>query len=91
MDGAKRMSIFKRTKSRAAAVPEGVFTESERERDALWRLTALPRDGFDATYGVLLERCWRHVAAPRLLVMSAPLKSTSAWRASMRGNGSALW
>ena len=33
--------------------------------DALWRLTALPREEFDATYGGMLARCWRYVAAPR--------------------------
>ena len=39
--------------------------EALRERvDALWRLTALPREEFDATYGGMLARCWRYVAAP---------------------------
>ena len=57
------MGIFKRTKRESATVGDGLFTKSERERmDALWRLTALPRAEFDATYGELLERCWRCVA-----------------------------
>ena len=45
----------------------GIFkwTESERERvEALWGLTALPRGVVDATYGVMLERYWRCIAAP---------------------------
>ncbi len=32
--------------------------------NALWRLTALPREEFDATYGATLVRFWRYVAAP---------------------------
>lgn len=41
----------------------GVFTDVERERiDALWRLTALPRDEFEATYGEMLTGLWRCVA-----------------------------
>ena len=31
--------------------------------DALWRLTALPRDEFEATYGAMLGRLWRYVSA----------------------------
>ena len=61
------MGIFKRKVAapRAGRVVGAVFTDSECERvDALWRLTALPRAEFDATYGVMLERCWRYVAAP---------------------------
>ena len=30
--------------------------------DQLYRLTALPREEFDATYGELLRRCWRCIA-----------------------------
>ena len=41
----------------------GVFTDDELERiDALWRLTALPRDEFEATYGDMLTGFWRCVA-----------------------------
>ena len=60
------MGIFRKAKqSPAATTVYDLFTESERERvDALWRLTALPRDEFDATYGGMLARCWRYVAAP---------------------------
>ena len=41
---------------------------SDEEADAvetLYRLTALPRDEFDATYGDLLRRCWRSIAKVR--------------------------
>ena len=30
--------------------------------DQLYRLTALPREEFDATYGELLRHCWRCIA-----------------------------
>ena len=61
------MGIFKRTKAQSATSVGGdLFTDWERERvDALWRLTALPRDAFEATYGVMLGRFWRYVSAPR--------------------------
>ena len=61
------MGIFKRkvVAQRAEPVVDAVFTDPECERvTALWRLTALPRAEFDATYGIMLERCWRYVAAP---------------------------
>ena len=59
------MGIFKRKLPQPATTVGGdLFTPWEREHvDALWRLTALPRDGFEATYGVLLGRCWRYVSA----------------------------
>ena len=43
-----------------------VFTAPERERiDALWRLTALPRAEFEATYGAMLGGFWRYAASAR--------------------------
>ena len=40
-----------------------VFTVPERERiEALWRLTALPRAEFDATYLAMLGEFWRRAA-----------------------------
>ena len=43
-----------------------VFTAPERERiEALWRLTALPRAEFDATYGAMLGGFWRYAANAR--------------------------
>ena len=43
-----------------------VFTAPERECiEALWRLTALPRAEFDATYGAMLGGFWRFAAAAR--------------------------
>jgi len=63
------MAMFKRTKAKDTTAPRagGVrFTDAEEDAvTALWRLTALPRAEFDATYGELLRRCWRAVAAPR--------------------------
>ena len=55
------MGMFGR---KAAGWPaEGVFTDDERERiDALWRLTALPREEFEATYGDMLAGFWRCIA-----------------------------
>ena len=55
------MGMFGR---KAAGLPaEGVFTDDERDRiDALWRLTALPREEFEATYGDMLTRSWRTIA-----------------------------
>ena len=58
------MGMFSRKTAPHAAAD--LFTESERERvAALWRLTALPRAEFDATYGAMLARFWRWVAAPK--------------------------
>ena len=52
-----------RAEARGAA---DVFTASERERvEALWRLTALPRAEFEATYGAMLGGFWRWAAAAR--------------------------
>ncbi|MDE0660671.1 MAG: hypothetical protein OXI79_13600 [Gammaproteobacteria bacterium] len=55
------MELYKRARETAAAIArEGLFTKPEQERiDALWRLTALPRAEFDATYGEMLTRFWR--------------------------------
>ena len=49
-----------------AAGAADVFTAPERERiEALWRLTAVPRAEFDATYGAMLGGFWRFAAAAR--------------------------
>ena len=49
-----------------AARAADVFTAPERERiEALWRLTALPRAEFDATYGAMLGGFWRYAASAR--------------------------
>jgi len=49
-----------------AAGAADVFTAPERERiEALWRLTALPRAEFDATYGAMLGGFWRYAASAR--------------------------
>ena len=48
----------------AAPGAADVFTAPERERvEALWRLTALPRAEFDATYGAMLGGFWRFALA----------------------------
>ncbi len=62
------MRIFgRKAGSRAeAAGAADVFTAPERERvEALWRLTALPRAEFDATYGAMLGGFWRYAARAR--------------------------
>ena len=62
------MRIFGRkagSRAEAAGVAD-VFTAPERERiEALWRLTALPRAEFDATYGAMLGGFWRYAANAR--------------------------
>ena len=56
------MGMFKR--KQASPLDDRVFSDDERERvTAVWRLTALPREEFDATYGDLLRRAWRLVAS----------------------------
>ena len=61
------MGFFKRTRTHPAGkVPDDPFTDDERVRvRALWRLTALPRDEFEATYGAMLAGFWRYAAAAR--------------------------
>ena len=62
------MGFYGRKAGSRAAAPGSVdvFTTPECERiEALWRLTALPRVEFDATYGVMLGGFWRYVANPR--------------------------
>ena len=47
----------------ALVEPASPFDDDEADAvKALWRLTALPREEFDATYGDLLRRCWRSIA-----------------------------
>ena len=54
------MAIFGRKNTGWPA--EGVFTVGERDRiDELWRLTALPREEFEATYGDMLAGFWRSI------------------------------
>lgn len=56
------MGMFRR--KNASPLADRVFNDDERERlMAVWRLTALPRDEFEATYGDLFRCCWRVVAA----------------------------
>ena len=61
------MGFFKRTRTQPTGkVRDDPFTDDERVRvRALWRLTALPRDEFEATYGAMLARFWRYAAAAR--------------------------
>ena len=62
------MRIFGRKAGSRAEAPgaDDVFTAPERERmEALWRLTALPRAEFDATYGAMLGGFWRYAASAR--------------------------
>ena len=61
------MRIFRRAKAPIPATGGGdVLTRRERRRaKSLWRLTALPRDEFEKTYGTMLRGFWRYVSAPR--------------------------
>ena len=62
-----------------AAGAADVFTAPERERiEALWRLTALPRTEFDATYGAMLGGFWRYAARPRGEAWTALKRETLA-------------
>ena len=66
--------------NRAAALgATDVFTAPERERvEALWRLTALPRAEFDATYGAMLGGFWRWAAGARGEAWAALRRETLA-------------
>ena len=62
------VEFFGRKGERRVTAPGAadVFTAPEREHvEALWRLTALPRAEFDATYGAMLGGFWRFAAAAR--------------------------
>ena len=64
--GMRSMGIFGRKAGNReeAAGTADVFTAPERERiEALWRLTALPRAEFEATYGAMLGGFWRYAAS----------------------------
>ena len=48
------------------AEPANPFSDDEADAlKALWRLTAPPREEFDATYGTMLAAFWRYVRAPK--------------------------
>ena len=62
------MGFFGRKAGSHAEAPRAaeVFTAPERERiEALWRLTALPRAEFEATYGAMFAGFWRYAARAR--------------------------
>ena len=62
-----------------AAGATDVFTTPELERiEALWRLTALPRAEFDATYGAMLGGFWRYAASARSEAWAALKRETLA-------------
>ena len=67
-----------RSRAKAPGVAD-VFTAPERERvDALWRLTALPRAEFGATYGAMLGGFWRYAARARGEAWTALKRETLA-------------
>ena len=75
------MRIFGRKAGSRAEAAGGadVFTAPERERiEALWRLTALPRTEFDATYGAMLGGFWRYAASARGEAWTALRRETLA-------------
>ena len=73
------MGIFGRKAGSGAEATGGsdMFTGPERERiEALWRLTALPRAEFEATYGAMLGGFWRYAASARGEVWAALKRET---------------
>ena len=75
------MGIFGRKAGNRAEVAGAadVFTAPERERvEALWRLTALPRAEFEATYGAMLGGFWRYAASSRGEAWAALRRETLA-------------
>ena len=75
------MGFFGRKAGSRAAAPgtADVFTAQERERvEALWRLTALPRAEFEATYGAMLGGFWRWAAGGRGEAWTALRRETLA-------------
>ena len=75
------MGIFGRKARSRVAAPgvADVFTAPERERlEALWRLTALPRAEFEATYGAMLGGFWRYAASARGETWAALRRETLA-------------
>ena len=75
------MRFFGRKAGSRAEAPGAadVFTAPERERvEALWRLTALPRAEFEATYGAMLGGFWRWAAAARGEAWAALRRETLA-------------
>ena len=59
----RRKKEAKNKEQPAPVAPSRLFSDDEAEAvEALYRLTALPREEFDATYGDLLRRCWRTIA-----------------------------
>ena len=79
--GMRFMGFFGRKAGSRAAAPGAadVFTAPERERvEALWRLTALPRAEFDATYGAMVGGFWRWAASARGEAWAALRRETLA-------------
>ena len=75
------MGIFGRKAANCAEATgtSDVFTGPECERiEALWRLTALPRAEFDATYGAMLGGFWRYAASARGEAWTALRRETLA-------------
>ena len=75
------MGLFGRKAGSRAEGPGAadVFTAPERECvEALWRLTALPRAEFDATYGAMLGGFWRYAAGARGEAWTALRRETLA-------------
>ena len=73
------LRFFGRKAGNRASAPAvaDVFTAPERERiEALWRLTALPRAEFEATYGAMLGGFWRYAASARGEVWAALKRET---------------
>ena len=61
------MALFRRRREETGSVrtPGPFSAEEETAIEGLWRLTALPRAEFEATYGGLLARAWRYGTGAR--------------------------
>ena len=60
------MRLLRRRTPERKSSPTPPFSADETKRiDAVWRLTALPRDEFDVTYGGVFGRAWSYGSACR--------------------------
>ena len=62
----RRKDKAKDSEQPARVAAKRLFSDEEADAvEAMYRMTALPREEFDATYGDLLRRCWRLIANAR--------------------------
>ena len=82
MFGRRKDKAGNEGEGRPPVAPGQWLSDGEAEAvEALFRLTALPRAEFDATYGDLLRHCWRLIAK----ASGTGLDGTAGGRAPVRG------